>query len=341
MSLVVLQHLFYIVIGIAIVAYVMLDGFDLGVGCLHLFGRNDYERRINLNSIGPIWDGNEVWLIIIAGGLFAGFPDVYASLFSGFYLLWMSVLAGIMFRAVAIEFRSKTESAVWRQCWDCVFSLSSVVLAFLIGVVMGNLIQGVPVNEEREIVIAFGELFTLFPIILGVFSVFLLTLHGHLFLLLKTEGDMQNYLRGFLPYTLLFFSIMYIVMTVYTLIAHLHMTDKMMEYPLLCLVPLGLLLSIVVMWFTSLKNRYAWAFVFSCLTIALLFLTVAIGLYPALVFSSLDNIHSLTLYNASSQALTLKIALLIVVIGVPLVLAYGALIYFLFRHKTKLHEHSY
>ena len=341
MSLIVLQHLFYIVIGVAIVAYVILDGFDLGVGCIHLFARNDYERRIMLNSIGPIWDGNEVWLVIIAGGLFAGFPDVYAALFSGFYLLWMILLAGIIFRAVAIEFRSKTEARKWRSFWDFMFFLSSIGISFLIGILLGNVFLGVPINQEREIWITFGELFSLFPILLGVFSIALLSLHGELFILLKTESVMQKHFRSFLPAFLIFFTCAYILITIYTLFFHQEMVAVMQKFPILYLVPFCVLVSVGCTWFFSIHSKYGWAFIFSCLTIFFLFSTFEIGLYPNLLISSINPEYSLNLYNSSSEALTLKVALIIVLIGVPLVLAYGGLIYYIFRQKTRLHEHSY
>ena len=133
-----LEELWYVVIGCAIVFYTVLDGFDFGVGSLHLFSKTDEQRRTFLNAIGPVWDGNEVWIVVVMGGLFAGFPNVYATVFSGFYTLFMFLIAGLIFRAVAIEFRSKHESKIWRQLWDVVFSAASVLVAFILGILLGN-----------------------------------------------------------------------------------------------------------------------------------------------------------------------------------------------------------
>jgi cytochrome d ubiquinol oxidase subunit II len=341
MSLEILQHLWYAVVGIAIIAYVILDGFDLGVGCLHLFARNDYERRILLNSIGPVWDGNEVWLIIITGALFAGFPDVYAAIFSGFYSLFMVMLSGVIFRAVAIEFRSKTESKRWRKGWDILFSLSSLLLSFLAGVIIGNLIIGVPLDSEREIWISFKDCFRLYPVMLGFFTIFLFSMHGHHFIMMKIEGEMQIHFKQFLNWTTLGFAIFYLAITLLTWNQIPYMIERMLKNRLLLLVPFMTLLTIVIGWFFSKNDKHGLSFLFSSITILFFFITFAIGFYPYLIMSSVSPDYHLTLYNSSSQALTLKICLLIVLIGVPLVLSYGTLIYYIFRQKTKLQEHSY
>src|SRR3989338_5440991 len=147
-----LEALWYAVIGASLLFYTILDGFDLGVGALHLFARGDTQRRIFLNAIGPVWDGNEVWIVIVMGGMFAGFPNVYATIFSGFYTLLMFLIAGLMFRAVAIEFRSKRESPKWRSLWDVVFSFASILVAFVLGVLIGNMIRGIPLDAEQNYV---------------------------------------------------------------------------------------------------------------------------------------------------------------------------------------------
>ncbi len=144
-----LETLWYGVIGVAALFYVVLDGFDLGVGALHLLARNDTQRRVFLNAIGPVWDGNEVWIVIVMGGLFAGFPNAYATIFSGFYTLLMFLIAGLIFRAAAIEFRSKRESSIWRNLWDVVFAFSSILVAFILGVLIGNMVEGIPLNASQ------------------------------------------------------------------------------------------------------------------------------------------------------------------------------------------------
>ncbi|HXV27826.1 MAG TPA: cytochrome d ubiquinol oxidase subunit II, partial [bacterium] len=143
-----LHIIWFILVGVLFTGYAVLDGFDLGVGALHLFTRTDRERRIMINSIGPVWDGNEVWLVTGGGALFAAFPDVYATVFSGFYLAFMLLLAALIFRAVAIEFRSKQQAAWWRQFWDVSFSLSSMLSSVLVGITLGNLAWGIPLDSQ-------------------------------------------------------------------------------------------------------------------------------------------------------------------------------------------------
>ena len=193
---------FWFMLFVAVIAaYIVLDGFDLGVGMLHPFAaKEDRERRIVLNSIGPIWDGNEVWLVVGGGVLFAAFPVVYASMFSGFYWALMLVLIALILRTVAIEFRGKRESSRWRRLWDSVFSASSFGLALLLGVAFGNVVTGVPLDKNGEVQI--GSLLDLlhpFVLFLGVTTVAMLLMHGALYLVVKTEGDLQARVRRWVP----------------------------------------------------------------------------------------------------------------------------------------------
>ena len=151
--------LWFLVVGAVFTGYAILDGFDLGAGALHLFFKKEESRRIALNAIGPVWDGNEVWIVIMMGGLFAGFPNAYATIFSGFYTLFMFLIAGLMFRAAAIEFRSKRESPLWRSFWDVMFSLSSILVGLVIGLLLGNMIEGIPLNAQQDYVGAFADFF--------------------------------------------------------------------------------------------------------------------------------------------------------------------------------------
>lgn len=342
MALEVLQVLWYLVIVAAVIFYVMLDGFDLGVGALQIFGGSDKNRRIFLNSIGPFWDGNEVWLIIIVGGLFVGFPDVYAVTLSGFYMLFMAFLCGVVFRAVAIEFRSKLESPVWRGAWDFVFWLSSLGITFGAGVVLGNLVQGVPIDATREIYMPVSALFFPYSIFIGILSIFLFAFHGNVFLLMKTEGSVQKRLKNFLFVTAPLYLGFLLAATTWTWISYPYMTDRFREFHSFLLLPIGFLALIITTIVLCIKNRYGWAFLFSMLSIAALFSLFAVGTFPNLVISSIDKaLYSLDLYNSSASELTLIIALIIAVIGVPLVLGYGWLLYHVYKGKTVLHEHSY
>ncbi|MFW5663191.1 MAG: cytochrome d ubiquinol oxidase subunit II, partial [Bacteroidota bacterium] len=178
----------FILIGILLTGYAILDGFDLGIGALYLGVKDDTERRLMLNSIGPVWDGNEVWLVTGGGALFAAFPHVYATVFSGFYVALMLLLFVIIFRAVAIEFRSKKESKKWRQSWDIAFSTSSIVIALLMGTALGNIIVGIPLDSEYEANISLLEMLKPYPLLVGITTVALFMMHGAIYGVLKTEG---------------------------------------------------------------------------------------------------------------------------------------------------------
>ncbi len=337
-----LQIFAYLLLGAAVTFYVVLDGFDLGVGSLHLFAGNDKNKRLFLNSIGPFWDGNEVWLVIIVGVMFVAFPDMYAAVLSGFYLLMMCFLSAIIFRAVAIEFRSKHPSKAWRLTWDAIFWLSSLGITFGAGVTLGNLIKGVPLDATRELYYPFSSLFTAYPVCVGILSIFLFAMHGNHFLLMKTEGELHNKLIRWIPYTIGLFVITFIIMTVWTALEFPYMHDHFLEYPMFWSIPLLLVVIISTMCFFTAKKYHGWAFIMSMLTISLLFVLYMIGTFPKLVISSLgkDSL-SLTLYNASSSHTTLTVIFVIACIGVPAILAYGWVLYHIFRGKTELHEHSY
>lgn len=342
MTEVTLSFLWYLVIVIAVVSYAILDGFDLGVGSLHLFARTDEERRIFLNSIGPVWDGNEVWLVIVGGALFAGFPIAFATVFSSFYVFSMLLLFGLIFRAVSIEFRSKEKSHRWRKNWDISFSLASLLIAFGVGLVMGNLIEGIPLNESKDFVGSWLGFVKPYPILFGLTSVSLFAMHGSIYLVMKTEGSLHNYLKNWVFRCVKVFILLYVLLTIYTFFEAPYMTYRFREHPSLFIIPLGAVLMIANIFAQIKKNNSGWAFISSCGSIVCLVSLFAIGSFPVLLRSSMNpEGNSLTILNSCSSVLTLKILLLIVLIGVPLVLAYGFYIYRIFRGKVKLDDHSY
>lgn len=337
-----LEVLFYCVIFLSMVCYAILDGFDLGVGILHLFTKKDEERRVFLNAIGPVWDGNEVWLVIVVGALFAGFPDVYAVILSTFYIPTMLFLVGLITRAVSIEFRSKGESKLWRQTWDVLFAAGSLGIAFGVGVALGNIVQGIPLDQNHQFVGTFKDFISPYAILIGTTTVALFTMHGSIFLVLKTEGELHDKIQKWVPLTILFFIYCYAMTTYSTLYDKPFMIEHMLQHPSLAVVPLLGLAAILAVPFLMKKRRDGWAFISSCLSIAFLLSLAAIGTFPYMVRSTIDPVnHSLLIYNAASSQLTLKILMVIVAIGVPLVLGYGFYIYRLFRGKVKLDSHSY
>lgn len=232
-----LNTIWFILVGVLLSGYAILDGFDLGVGMLHLLGKNDYERRVFLNSIGPVWDGNEVWLITGGGALFAAFPEVYATVFSGFYLALFFLLVVLVFRAVAIEFRSKRESFRWRQNWDIAFSLSSYVIALLLGVAVGNIIVGIPLDNKHEFIGKFWTLLNPYSILVGITSVALFMMHATIYLVMKTEGEIQEKVKSWVNNSIIFFVIMYVSKTMITLIYVPSMIQHFRSFPILFILP--------------------------------------------------------------------------------------------------------
>lgn len=336
-----LQILWYLVLCAAVIMYTVLDGFDLGVGSLHLLVKSDHDRRVFLNAIGPVWDGNEVWLIIIGGALFAGFPAAFGAIFSAFYTPSMVFLAGIIFRAVAIEFRSKITSSKWRSFWDGVFSISSIVISFGAGVLLACLVRGIPIDQEMVFRGSLKDFISFYSILVGLMTVFLFMLHGLIFLLMKTEGDLHDRLRKFVKPTVLVFGILYAITTIDTMIHLPYMMDRFRSIPILYIIPILAILSMVNVPYQVHKKNDGLAFIFSSISITMLFVLFGIGTYPVILRSTLNPNYSLTMFNTSSEETTLKVILLIAAIGVPLVLAYGFFLYRVFRGKVKLDSSSY
>ena len=208
----------FLVVGAVFTGYSILDGFDLGAGTLHLFFRKEESRRIALNAIGPVWDGNEVWLVIGGGALFAGFPEVYATIFSAFYIPFMLFLMVLILRAISIEFRSKEPMKWWRQMWDVLYSFSSTMIGFLLGVVLGNLIIGIPIDKNFEYQGNFVQLLNPFALLTGATTVALFSMHGSIYLVMKTEKRLYTKLSLMVRDTSRIFVIFYVLLTMVTLV---------------------------------------------------------------------------------------------------------------------------
>lgn len=338
-----LEVFWYIIIVIAMASYAMLDGFDLGVGSLHLFCKKDEQRRVFLNAIGPVWDGNEVWLVVFIGGLFAGFPFAYATLFSAMYTPLVLLVCGLIFRAVAIEFRSKVHSYWWRQIWDILFCFASISIAFGLGVALGNFVEGIPLNENHDYV---GTQLTTFlrpyPLLVGVLTLSLFVMHGATYLVMKTEGEIHDRLRRWIPPAIAFFILFYAITTLYTLVYKGHMSEHLQQKPYLFFVVIGNLVSIAAIPFFSSKGKDGLAFLSSCVSICFLMALFALGTYPNVVRSSLNpETNSLTVQNSVASHPTLVILTIIVAIGLPFVIAYSFYIHRLFMGKVKLDHMSY
>ncbi|ACF13395.1 cytochrome d ubiquinol oxidase, subunit II [Chloroherpeton thalassium ATCC 35110] len=357
-----LNTIWYLLIGVLLIGYAILDGFDLGVGALHLLAKDDNERRLLLNSIGPVWDGNEVWLITGGGALFAAFPHAYATAFSGFYLAFMLLLVSLISRAVSIEFRSKRESQAWRNFWDYSFSIGSVLSAILFGVAIGNMVAGIKIGSDMEYAGTFFDLLTPYTVLAGVFNLALFTMHGAIYLFVKTEGDLQERVKGWAMRAFFVFLALYVIVTAATLYMKPEMianfsfgkiqpaTGSAHE-----LIQSNQVVISVFAWIIVILNGLAianiprtlvhgkelQAFLSSACTIAALVFLFAVGVFPNMITSSLDPAYSLTIYNAASSEKTLFTMLIMALIGMPLVLSYTISIYWVFRGKTTITKHGY
>ena len=330
----------YIIFMAAIAFYAMLDGFDLGVGMLHLFTRKDDERRVFLNAIGPVWDGNEVWLIIVLGGLLAGFPLAYATLLSSFYIPVMILISALIFRAVSIEFRSKRPMKWWRNMWDFLFAIGSTIIAFGIGCVLGNLIQGIPLDADH--VYRGGIILTFlrpYPILVGLLTVSLFLLHANLYLVMKTEGALLEKLKGWVKTTMILYIMFYVATTMITLIYQQHIVERFREIPYFFIIALANMCVIANIPRLVTKGKYLVAFLNSLANVALLLSLFGCGMFPILLRSSTDSAFSLTITNSSASLKTLEVLAVIVAIGLPLVAAYMTWVYRLFKGKVVIDEH--
>ena len=333
--------IWFVLVGILFTGYAILDGFDFGVGILHLFVSKDEDRRIFLNTIGPVWDGNEVWLVVAGGALFAAFPEAYATVFSGFYLPFIFLLMALIFRAVAIEFRSKEASKVWRQTWDVLFSLGSLLSALIIGVALGNITRGIPLDSNKEFVGTFWGLFNPYSLLLGVTVVILFAMHGSIYLTMKTEGELQARVKKWVPKLILLFVCFYAAFNISTFFACPHLVKVVFSRPIIFVVLAVDLFLLFNIWFLVKAGKEFAAFLSSCLMIVLLMATFGLSYYPNVVMSSPLPENSLTIANAASTSYTLSLLTIIVILGVPMVLSYTTSIYWIFRGKTKLTDTSY
>lgn len=326
-----LNIIWFILITILFIGFFFLEGFDYGVGILLPFlGKDDISRRAVINTIGPHWDGNEVWLLTAGGAIFAAFPNWYATMFSGFYLALVVMLLALIARGVAFEYRSKREDKAWRTRWDWVIFVSSFIPALLWGVAISNLIRGVPIDANMNFTGNFFTLLNPYSLVGGLTTLALFTLHGALFLSLKLTDELLDNARKtakklWLPATVLLF--------VYVIYGYFE-TDMFSKLgvnpgviPILAgvaLLSVGYLLKI---------QKEGWAFIMTALTITFSIITVFMGLFPRVMVSSLNPDWSLTIYNASSSPYTLQVMSIVALIFVPIVLGYQIWTYWVFRKR--------
>ncbi|MBN1265379.1 MAG: cytochrome d ubiquinol oxidase subunit II [Anaerolineales bacterium] len=323
-----LNILWFILIGILFSGFFFLEGFDYGVGILLPFlGKNDRERRVLINTIGPVWDGNEVWLITAGGAMFAAFPGWYATLFSGFYLALVILLLALILRGVAFEFRSKLFQPAWRNLWDALLFVGSLLPALLWGVAMANLINGVPIDAGQILRGGLLDMISAYTLLGGVFSLLLFVLHGAMFLRLKVSGDLEQragaVVKRLWPFVLLAGGLLMTFSSNHT---------DLFDNAISTVLGAAGLLSLLICGIFSGKKP-GWGFIFSGLTILLSTAALFTGLFPRVMVSSLDPAWSLTIYNTSSSPYTLRIMSIVAAVFVPLVLVYQGWAYYIFRKR--------
>ncbi len=336
------QFIMYAVFMFSIVAYTVLDGFDLGVGCLHLFSRGDQERRLMINAIGPVWDGNSTWIVIGGGVLFAAFPKAFSTLAPNLYTGFMLLLFGFMLRAASIEFRSKGHQQWWTRLWDTGFFFASLILAIVVGLFLGNLIRGIPLDDQGQLKGGLLALMTPYTLTIAVLGVACFMMHGSIYLLMKTEGAFHNKVRTWARRCIVFFLICWGAATIATVILHPHMTQPFRHHPIFGIFPLLSFVSICMILWKIRSAQNSWAFFYSCLSIFFLLLLFVIGTFPYIAFSTINpDQNSLTFMNSSVSELSLWIMVGVTLTGAPLSFFYFPYVYKVFKGKVELDSHSY
>jgi cytochrome d ubiquinol oxidase subunit II len=334
--------LWFLVVGLLFSGYAILEGFDYGAGAWHLFFKKDLSRRIAINAVGPLWDANQVWLIIGGGALFAGFPVMYATMLSAMYIPFMLFLILLVLRSSAIKFRSAEKMLWWRKTWDIIYFVSNTLIAFLLGVVLGNVLQGFEIGENFSYK---GGIFFAFlspyAIMVGFTTLSIFMTQGAIFLLLKTEGRLHSKLTFLLKRGMIFFIVSFAITSLYTLIFIPGVTDNFKEQPIFFVLPVLSFLAVANVPRLVSKKKYALALVFSSLIMAFLLMLVAFQLYPVLLPSTINPAFSVTIYNAASSQKSLGIMLTIVAIGAPLLAGYFLFLYKTFNGKVTLDDTSY
>ncbi len=331
------QVIWFVLWGVLWAVYFMLDGFVLGTGMLHhLLGRDEGGKRVLINSVGPVWDGNEVWLITAGGATFAAFPTTYALMFSYLYTALLLLLFALIIRGVSFEFRGKVDSPAWKKAWDIAIFIGSFLPALLFGVAFGNIFSGLPMDAAGY----HGSLISLlnpYGLVTGVFFVLLFVEHGALYSTLKTNGELKIRAKAAADRVWPALLAVAVAFLAYTAFAT-KLYDNFLKMPVFVILPLVAVVSLVSIRLFSAKGNLPGAFTASCLTIVTVVATGVTGLFPNLIPSSIDPAYSLTIFNSSSSQYTLKIMTVVALIFVPIVIAYKIWVYRVFRGVVTVEE---
>lgn len=340
-----MQTVWFVLVALMLTAYVVLDGFDLGAGALHLIAaRNDGERRALLRAIGPVWDGNEVWLLAAGGTLFYAFPLLYAASFSGFYLPLNLVLWLLVFRAIGIEFRMHLESRVWREFFDGVFSIASILLIVLFGAAFGNVMRGVPLDASHFFFVPLWTNFQpggnpgaidWYTLLAAIVALVALALHGALYVILKTSGELNSRMRRMVRWLWPVLALLTICALPGTIAVRPGLLDNYRAGPAGWLIPVAVAAALAGIFHFTRNGQERNAFLSSCLYLVAMLCGAAFALYPALLPSSGDPANSITIANAAAGPSSLSIGLAWWGVGMAIAIAYFVLVYWLFRGKVE------
>ncbi|HWC17847.1 MAG TPA: cytochrome d ubiquinol oxidase subunit II [Terriglobales bacterium] len=346
-----METVWFLLVAFMLTAYVLLDGFDLGAGIIHLFvARSDDERRMVLRAIGPVWDGNEVWLLAGGGTLFFAFPLLYASSFSGFYLPLNMVLWLLILRAIGIEFRMHLDNQVWRDFFDGLFSLGSLLLAIFLGAALGNVIRGVPLGPDHYF---FEPLWTDFrpgpsagildwyTVLAGVVSLVALTSHGAAYLALKTDGDLAKRSRQTVRKLWPLLVALTVISCVATIIVRPQTTRNYTEHPIGFVIPVVVATGLVAMLFANRAGNDRRAFLSSCAYLSSMLAGAAYAQYPTLLPSSNPSAPDISIHNAAAGSYSLNYGVIWWSIGMVIAIGYFVFIYRMFRGKVSLHNEGH
>ena len=330
-----LNGIWFILAGVFLIGYSLTDGFDLGSGILHLFTKDEETRLTYMNAVGPVWDGNEVWLIAGGGMLFAAFPVVYAVSFSAFYIAMFLVLWALILRAVAFEYRNKKQSKLWKGWWDFAYWIGNTLPAFLFGVAVGNAVLGIPIDQKGVYHGSFLQLLNPTAIFMGLVSLFMYLMHGTAYLLIKTEGKSFEFAKrwaviGFIGYT-----VSLVVADFFIIATKPKLFMNFFDYPLFWIAPAIMIIGMVLFFkWLVVDEKYNKVIYGSSLTIIGTVLTIAFASYPVFIRSTIDEKYSLTIWNSASSNLTLTIMLISTLMFLPIILWYTAYVYKVFKGKV-------
>jgi len=332
-----LSELWFVLVGVLFVGFVFLEGFDFGVGMSTRFlAKNEIEKRVLINTIGPFWDANEVWLITAGGAMFAAFPHWYATLFSGYYLPFVVLLLALIARGVAFEFRGKVDSPKWTKTWDWSILLGSILPPFLLGVLFSSLIKGLPIDENMNMYAGFFDIVNVYTVVGGVAFVLLSFLHGLMFISLKTTGSLRERARKLAQKIYLVSGVVVVLFVALTAVY----TDAFINRGAI-LIPLYVLAIVLyLLLFPLLRNKKeGFSFTVTGLIMVIVTASFFIALFPNVMISSIDIVNNMTVYNAASGNYSLKLMTIVAAIMVPIVLAYTIWSYYIFRKRVTSKEH--